>query len=408
MMWEDVVYTLKADAALGAAMSNSAVADTIQLGRYERVQDLEDLAVSTYHHYMNANGRLFPHLTSQAFGALIGKPVFDVLNAMTFVLLVSFVTFLVVGKNKSYWRWWVIVLSALWFLMPETNTGFFLMTYALNYLWSSVLCASFLWFYQRCDQQKIPSWLLPVSGIFAFGAGWSHEVLAVGIAAGVFFDNVIDWRSHRLNTQKLTWAACFCLGAALLCLSPGNLTRTDAALPLYNHLLSFTRLHIFWLLLLSWLVFSRSIDFIRENRLLVIALFFQALFLFYVGYRNGRVLWGTEFFSLILLLKIISGIKWKEKLINSISYILLVLLMAHFGWLTYRSGEIRKQYDEVIALYLQSPDGNVYYDLFFESDLTKRYIPTPLCNNNPFELFTFGLYYTCDKKTLNITPCNFK
>ena len=82
--------------------------------------------------------------------------------------------------------------------------------------------------------------------------------------------------------------------------------------------------------------------------------------------------------------------------------------MAHFGWLTYRSGEIRKQYDEVIALYLQSPDGNVFYDLFFESDLTKRYIPTPLCNNNPFELFTFGLYYTRDEKTLNITPCNFK
>ena len=128
MMWEDVVYTLKADASLGAAMSNATVADTIQMGRYERVQNLPDLVESTYHHYMNANGRLFPHLTSQAFGALIGKPAFDILNAVMFILLVSFVTLLIVGNRKSYWKWWVVVLSGLWFLMPETNTSFFLMT----------------------------------------------------------------------------------------------------------------------------------------------------------------------------------------------------------------------------------------------------------------------------------------
>ena len=88
LMWEDVVYTLKADASLGAAMSNSAVADTIQLGRYERVESIPDLLESSYYHYMNANGRLFPHMTSQAFGALIGKPVFNVLNAFVFFLMI--------------------------------------------------------------------------------------------------------------------------------------------------------------------------------------------------------------------------------------------------------------------------------------------------------------------------------
>ena len=77
MMWEDVVYTLKADAALGAAMSNSSVADTLNFNRYNRVSDVEDLVTSSYYHYMNANGRLFPHMTSQTFGALIGKPLFQ-------------------------------------------------------------------------------------------------------------------------------------------------------------------------------------------------------------------------------------------------------------------------------------------------------------------------------------------
>ena len=244
MMWEDVVYTLKADATLGAAMSNSAVADTIHLGRYERVKNVSDLVESSYYHYMNANGRLFPHMTSQAFGALIGKSVFNVLNAIMFVLLISVVTLLVVRQQRDYWKWWIVVLSGLWLLMPETNTCFFLMTYALNYLWSSVFCVLLLLLYFRLEKQQIPSWALAIGSIFAFGAGWSHEGIAVGIAAALVFDNGFDIYYHQLNRQKLMWGLCFCFGASWLCLAPGNFTRTDAALPLYNHLLSFARLRI--------------------------------------------------------------------------------------------------------------------------------------------------------------------
>ena len=402
MMWEDVVYTLKADQALGAAMSNAAVADTIQLARYERVQNLSDLAESTYHHYMNANGRLFPHLTSQAFGALIGKPVFDILNAVMFILLVTFVTLLVVGNHKSYWKWWVVVLSGLWVAMPESNTGFFLMTYALNYLWSSVFCAIFLWIYFHLNQQKFAGWVFVLCCLFAFGAGWSHEGLAVGIAASIFVDNVLDIRCHRINSRKAIVALFFCIGAAFLCLSPGNFNRTDAALPLYNHLLSFTRLRVFWVFLLSWCLFSRNIDYIRNNRILLVALVVQMAFMFYVGFRNARVLWGTEFFSLILLLKIFSERESRGRIVAYLSYILLALLLVHFGWLVYRSAEVRKQYDEIITLYLQSPDGNVYYDVKPESKLVLGYIPTPFCYEKPFELHAFSVYYTRNQKRMQI------
>jgi len=404
MMWEDVVYTLKADAALGAAMSNSAVADTIQLGRYERVRDMSDLAESTYYHYMNANGRLFPHLTSQSFGTLIGKPVFDILNAAMLVLLVTLVTLLIAGNGSNYWRWWVVTLSALWLLMPETNTCFFLMTYALNYLWSSVLCTAFLWFYLRQGKKPMAAGLMLVATIFAFGAGWSHEGLSVGIAGALLLDNIIDWTDRRLNGQKLTLAIAFCTGAALLCLSPGNFTRTDAALPLYNHLLSFARLRLFWLFLLAWVVLSRSIDFVIRNRVLLMALSVQAAFMFYAGYRNGRVLWGTELLSLILLLKVFADMKSTGRVLKVVSYSLLTALVLHFSWLVYRSGEIRRQYDEVIALYKASPDGSVSYDLDTESALVKRFIPAPLCDGRDFELRTFSLYYTRELKMLKITP----
>lgn len=408
MMWEDVVYTLKADATLGAAMSNEAVSDTINLGRYERVKSVSDLIESSFFHYMNANGRLFPHMTSQAFGTLIDKPVFDMLNAIMFVLMVTIVTLLVAGRRKSFWKWWVVVLSGLWVLLPESNTAFFLMTYALNYLWSSVFCAIFLWLYLRLDSQRVPLWAFAIGCVFSFGAGWSHEGLAVGIAAGLFFDNCFDFHSRQLNRQKLMWAVCFCVGAFLLCIAPGNFNRTNAALPLYNHLLSFSRLRIFWLFFLAWAVISRNRDFIKKNRLLLIALAFQSLFLFYVGYRNARVLWGVEFLSFILLLKIFVEKEHDGYLLTRLSYIFLILMLVHFSWLAYRSFEVRKQYDEVIALYLQSPDGSVYYDLRPESDIVKRYIPTPLCSERPFELLTFSLYYTKDAKHLKIIPTTMK
>jgi len=401
MMWEDVVYTLKADAALGAAMSNSAVADTIQLGRYERVQNVSDLIESSYFHYMNANGRLFPHMTSQAFGALIGKPVFDVLNAIMFILLVSVVTLLVVGAHRSYWKWWVVVLSGLWLAMPESNTGFFLMTYALNYLWSSVVCLTFLWLYIQADSWKTNTFVLLFGSLFAFGAGWSHEGVAIGIAASIAFDNLWDMIHHRVNNRKMLWAICFCVGAAFLCLSPGNFTRTDAALPLYNHLLSFARLRVFWILLLSWCLFSRRTAFLRQNYLLLIALSVQMLFMFYAGFRNSRVLWGTELFSLILLLRLFADFG-KQRIFSLATYSLLTLLTIHFGWLIYRSGEVRQQYDEVIALYMDSPDGIVYYDLHPESELVSRYIPTPLCSDRHFERLCFSLYYTKNQKPLNV------
>ena len=125
--------------------------------------------------------------------------------------------------------------------------------------------------------------------------------------------------------------------------------------------------------------------------------------MFYVGFRNGRVLWGTEFFSLILLLKIFEEKRWKAPIITYITYLLLTLLSAHFSWILYRSGEVRNQYDEVIALYLQSSDGVVYYDLHSEPKLVMNYIPTPLCRYNQFELSTISLFYTKNEKRLRIS-----
>ena len=404
MMWEDVVYTLKADPALGMAMSNTAVSDTIHLGRYDRVATLSDLAESTYNHYMNANGRLFPHLTSQVFGTFIGKGWFNLLNAAMFVILALITTLITVGPRKTFWPWAVIVFSCLWFFMPESNTGFFLMTYALNYLWSSVFSICFLYLYLNQHTDRLSHWKFVLGCLFAFGAGWSHEGLAIGIAGALVIDNLLDYYHHHLKPRTLIWCICFCLGAFFLCIAPGNFTRTDESIPLYLRLLSFTRLRLFWLFILSWLLFNRRISFIRDNSLLLTALVIQMTFLFYVGYRNPRVLWGPELFSLILLIKVFAYQETNGKPLTKFAYILLPLLVVHLGWLIYRSGEIRQQYDNIIALYENSQTGDVFYDILPETDLTRDFIPTPFCYYRPFELTAFSVYYTKEQKSMHVYP----
>jgi hypothetical protein len=83
-------------------------------------------------------------------------------------------------------------------------------------------------------------------------------------------------------------------------------------------------------------------------------------------------------------------------------------MVVHFSWLVYRSGEVRKQYDEVIEKYLASEDGIVFYDLNLESEMVRRFIPAPLCNNRQFELRTYSLYYTREQKLLEIKPYSEK
>ena len=61
-------------------------------------------------------------------------------------------------------------------------------------------------------------------------------------------------------------------------------------------------------------------------------------------------------------------------------------------------------FEGFISLYMKSSDGQVDYDITPEHALVMKYIPTPLCKENAFELFTFSLYYTHDNKRLKIIP----
>lgn len=283
LMWEDIIYTLKADKTLATTM-NTYFYGVSQLIGYENVYSIKDICISQYYHYNYANGRVLAHFSSQMFGGLVGKSVFNVFNVLALLLFGKIVTLCTVGKSKFLFYYWCLAMFSLWYFMHQTNTCFFLMTYALNYLWSSVFCLTFLYMYIYKMYVINKKWKLWLFCVFSFGAGWSHEGVVVGIAGAIFIDCLIKWRRKRLDYRRMLPAMCFCLGALFLCLAPGNFNRVEAALPLYNHLLSFARLRIFYVMAVVFLLFSRSFRFILSNRVIISALIIQMVFMFYVAY----------------------------------------------------------------------------------------------------------------------------
>lgn len=401
LMWEDIIYTLKADKTLATTM-NTYFYSANQMAGYESVHSVKDVCISQYYHYNYANGRTLAHFTSQMFGGIIGKNVFNVLNTFMLVLFAYILSvFFSHNKKQKCYCWWM-ALFCVWYFLHQTNTCFFLMTYALNYLWSSVFCLIFLYVYM-CKMHIINAkWKLCLFCLFSFGAGWSHEGMVVGIAGAVFIDCFIRWKRKRLDYNRVLPAMCFCLGATFLCLAPGNFNRTEAALPLYNHLLSFARLRVFYVMVIAFLLFSRSRRFIFSNQVILLALIIQMMFMFYVAFRNPRVLWGTELFSLLLLLIILSRKKWRSKTLPYTAVVASAILVVHIVYLSYTSFILKRQYDDILSLYLQSHTGEVSYKVKKVSPIVSDYIMTPFCEDRLFEKMTFSVYYSNGTKKLEI------
>lgn len=400
-MWEDIIYTLKADKTLATTM-NTCFYSADQMAEYDNVHSIKDVFISQYYHYNYANGRTFAHFSSQMFGGIIGKSIFNVLNTFMLVLFAYILSLFVVDNKKHIFFYWCITLFCIWYFLHQTNTCFFLMTYALNYLWSSVFCLAFLYMYMYKIHFINSKWKLWLFCLFSFGAGWSHEGLVVGIAGAVFIDCIIRWRRKRLDYKRVLPAIFFCIGAAFLCLAPGNFNRTEAALPLYNHLLSFARLRIFYIMVIAFFLFSRSKRFILSNRMIIFALIIQMMFLFYVAFRNPRVLWGTELFSLLLLLIILSKKKWWSKALPYTATGASAILVVHIVYLSYTSFMLKRQYDDIISLYQQNRNGEVIYTVKRVSPLVSDYIMTPFCEDRLFEKMTFSVYYSKGIKDLKI------
>ena len=289
------------------------------IGFEQKISSFTDVIFSQYNHYFYVNGRTIPHILEQSFAGLWGENCFNLINVFAFLLLNMLVIWISGKRNLTKFGYWVVAVFFIWFLLPCPVDLFLLMSGALNYTWSAVLCLAFLLVYNKVRQMERVNWgvafLLFLLGVIS---GWTHESLVIGISGALFIIYCVQYNKRKPKSPEIALVAGFWLGTLLLCLSPAARGRASFDHPSIweTFLLIIGELRAFYVLLflLIYTFFREKRNnnnhtlrkFFYDNQLYFYVILIELVFSLVIGFRNVRQLFGIELFSVVILIKLIS------------------------------------------------------------------------------------------------------
>jgi len=200
-------------------------------GTSTRIASMKDVIISLTQHYNNWAGRSVIFFFLQTF-LLIGKPVYNVVTSIFFVLLVILIYKMAFADKKINAGLLIMISMVLWFLIPEYGETMLWMTGACNYLWVTVVVLTFSLPYRyllsgRDVLQHKVAWI----PWFFFGmiAGWCNETISGGCVLFIIFV-VILLKIEKECIPKWVYAGFFgtIIGLFIQICAPGNAIRTAA------------------------------------------------------------------------------------------------------------------------------------------------------------------------------------
>lgn len=317
-------------------------------GTHNQIQSIKDILYSQYLHYFNLNGRFVPHFFVQLFDGILGKPFFNFVNTIVFVLFMHLLS----SYSSKEWKNMFVSLSisafSIFIILDGFSDEFLWMSGACNYLWTG----TFLLIFDRLlHKSDISNVYTPVLLVFGFLLGWSNEALIIGVASGYLL--MIKYERSHLTSLQLMMLTGFFVGSCFLVISPGSFHRfensnkgivllTTYVYSYFQSLLSMRYLRILPLLLFSFLIFysKKKVlrSFLSQNKYLIICLIISIIFIVFTKQSTSRSRFGIELFSLLLLLKMISNIRVPIKLmcLMNISVIIICLhSLINYNYLNY-------------------------------------------------------------------------
>lgn len=191
-----------------------------------RIADLADILNSQWIFYMTRNGRIIGGIFAQ-LAVLLGKPAFNVLNSVAFLVLVLLMYFNANGLRRTRISLLIGIPVLLWFALPSFGQSMLFIAAAVNYLWLAVLVlAAILPFRIHAEwSAAIPDSLLAALAIIPLGvlAGWTNEnvgptVVLLMVAFLVFYRR----KGVPIPKWSVTGTIAALVGAVMLVGSPGN------------------------------------------------------------------------------------------------------------------------------------------------------------------------------------------
>ena len=355
------------------------------------VRTIGDIVASQVEHYQSVNGRSLVHFLVQLFTGLLGKPIFNLLNALVFALFL-----LLLGRracrNVSGDGRDIFVLTltlALVLLLPRFMDTFLWMTGSVNYLWSATAVLLFLVMYER--RRMLPAgWGMALPLVVALLAGWTHEGITLPLAISLVIVNLRYMRSNG-GKQGLWLALAFLAGACLTALAPGTLARSgetgglsasSLGLKAVAGITVLSQLRLVYLaLLLGIILWFRDREAVKRvlarDAYLVLAAVLSLGIVFYSGQTLTRSAFGLELFSLMIVLSLVGEAmpRWNANVLKWLGVALVVALVAFYALLLRHSISSWQESQRLIAQIEQSPDG-IVGTREHDAGLFNRYIRT--------------------------------
>lgn len=288
------------------------------------ISDISDIFTSQYWHYLCVNGRFFTHIIVQLFCGLLGKAIFNIISSIVFIcgihLIVKYINCNYVNKSILA----IIVFSCLISFIPDFGLTFLWLSGSVNYMWASFATLFIIILFNRTlslskDRPKYYSFLF-LSGLFLC---WMQESISIGLGC-VAFLYLIRYKRHKLNKSTLILILGIVSGTALLILTPANFMRigNDEVISkdltiiqlFFGRIINIIffilnqKIVLFLLIILCCLrLFKRKIyhSIFNENKILILTLLFDIIFIFALGKPDARIGVGISLFSMILLLKML-------------------------------------------------------------------------------------------------------
>ncbi len=245
-----------------------------------RVNSFEDIFYSQWSHYFTWGGRTPAHILVQFF-LWQGKELFNLANALVFLLLLMEIAWLSMGGNitlKIPVRRMLWIFFVVWTFTPDFCPIMLWLTGSCNYLWMIVIVLAFLlpwvrWYFHG-ENNSIK--ILKTIYMLAFGilAGWTNENTICWIILILAF---VIWKMMKkkiISYWMISGWIGLCMGYSFMMLAPGNYARQAIEASLSDisdwelfHKKLIMLFFVFFIQFILWYFIIRALTYYRKIEL---------------------------------------------------------------------------------------------------------------------------------------------
>ena len=319
-------------------------------GTNHKLANLVDVFNSQYTHYFNWGGRSIVHAIAQIF-LLVGKPAFNIVNSIVYILLILLVCANVNVKNKYVFAIsFVFVNLLIWFFVPEFGQDILWLVGGCNYLWGTFFVVLNLYIYRKHLETPIANNLFKCIGMFILGfiSGWTNENTSIAMIATIVMFMIL----YKIKKIKIpAWSIVGLIGGIIGCLfmllAPGNFIRSSAftddspliiiwlnrvrtiSVSFYNYLLPIMIIFAVFLCINIYLCLYKNINF-YVAMIYFISSLVAAYSMILSPYFPARAWFGVIILFILSIGSLYTNLDYKDKLTSLITLSLLIISLPAF------------------------------------------------------------------------------